>query len=726
MIIVLTMIILFCKILVVNLFLGVNFEKGLLSLSLSLKLAIASLAFIDTLSAEGMTLEQVEVTANKISENLKDVPQSVSAISAAEFEERGVKNVEELVKNIPNTSGVGGMYEGISTRGLNPSVYTSSNPITVYVGGVPQSNKDAAYIPLTNIERIEVLRGPSSAIYGKDSIGGVINMVLKEPDNEWSGSVGAEYGSHNSMLGLFEASGALVEDKLFLGLNGSASKEDGWIVNDINGKTANDKKNYNFGLNLKIVPIERLSIKIFGDFFHRQDDSLDELLIPKTEINRISRSEARHINLETPARVKQTSASGALHIKYELDSFDVTSATTYRHAKKDGLYDEDFGSKATYLHSDHHGLVTFLESKNDTFSEELRLSSNGGQSLKWVSGLYFENEKQVFGPIGDQYGDSGDKIVEDWPSVNRARTTSIFGQVIYPLAEKIDITLGSRYQQITKHIKMDYFKYFLGHAPGSPKFSLDEGRTFRAFLPKIALGYDLTAELNLYAMYSKGYLAGGFNFYSTGGTRGDNTFDAQTSDDYEVGIKGSYDRFRFSTALFHMDIKDTHIFRTDPSNPNVYFTGNADNSTSQGIEFEGILRASEGLDVNLAASLLRTKYGNYPNKDGSNNKGNKIEKNPEYKLSLGISYYAPMGMYTRIDGNLVGKTFFNAQNTIAQDSYFTADTKIGYLKDSFDVYLYVKNLTDKEYFSHLRERGRNVLATYGKGRTLGMGVRYGF
>lgn len=340
MIIVLTMIILFCKILVVNLFLGVNFEKGLLSLSLSLslKLAIASLAFIDTLSAEGMTLEQVEVTANKISENLKDVPQSVSAISAAEFEERGVKNVEELVKNIPNTSGVGGMYEGISTRGLNPSVYTSSNPITVYVGGVPQSNKDAAYIPLTNIERIEVLRGPSSAIYGKDSIGGVINMVLKEPDNEWSGSVGAEYGSHNSMLGLFEASGALVEDKLFLGLNGSASKEDGWIVNDINGKTANDKKNYNFGLNLKIVPIERLSIKIFGDFFHRQDDSLDELLIPKTELNRISRSEARHINLETPARVKQTSASGALHIKYELDSFDVTSATTYRHAKKDGLY----------------------------------------------------------------------------------------------------------------------------------------------------------------------------------------------------------------------------------------------------------------------------------------------------------------------------------------------------------------------------------------------------
>jgi len=97
-------------------------------------------------AAEDIVLGEVSVTANKISENLKDVPQSISVISDVDLEERGVKNVEELVKTIPNISGVGGMYEGISTRGLNPSIYTSSNPVTVYIGGVAQSNKDAAYI----------------------------------------------------------------------------------------------------------------------------------------------------------------------------------------------------------------------------------------------------------------------------------------------------------------------------------------------------------------------------------------------------------------------------------------------------------------------------------------------------------------------------------------------------------------------------------------------------
>ena len=616
-------------------------------------------------AAEDIVLGEVSVTANKISENLKDVPQSISVISDVDLEERGVKNVEELVKTIPNISGVGGMYEGISTRGLNPSIYTSSNPVTVYIGGVAQSNKDAAYIPVTNIDHVEVLRGPSSAIYGKDSIGGIINIVLKEPENEWRGSVGTEYGSNKYMMGLFETNGALIDDKLFLGLNGSASKEDGWIINDLNGDKANDKKNYNFGLNLKIVPTDRLTVKIRGDVFHRQDDSLDELFIPKSRFYDISKSEAKHINLETPARVKQTSTSGAIDLKYEFDKFDVTSATTFRRAKKDGLYDEDFGSKATYLHPDHYGLVTFLNSKNDTFSQELRFSSIDEQSFKWVGGLYFENEKQVFGPIGDQYGNGGNTIVEDWPSVNRAQTISTFGQVIYPVTSRFDVTLGGRLQQIKKHTKVDYFSYPLGHTPGTPAFSMDEKETFRTFLPKFALGYDLTNELNIYAMYSKGYLAGGFNFYTTGGSRKDNKFDAQTSDDYEIGLKGTYDSFRFSTALFYMAIKGTHIFYTDPNNSNIYYISNADKSTSMGVEFEGTLKASKEIDINLAASLLKTKYGNYINKDGSNNKGNRIEKNPEYKISLGASYYAPMGIYARLDGNMIGKTYFDEQNTLA-------------------------------------------------------------
>ncbi|MGB2553851.1 TonB-dependent siderophore receptor, partial [Campylobacter sp. MOP51] len=87
---------------------------------------------------------------------------------------------------------------------------------------------------------------------------------------------------------------------------------------------------------------------------------------------------------------------------------------------------------------------------------------------------------------------------------------------------------------------------------------------------------------------------------------------------------------------------------------------------SMGIELEGVARATKELAINMAASLLRTKYGNYISPNGKNNKGNKIEYNPEYKFSLGASYYAPFGLYARIDGNVIGKTYFDPQNSVAR------------------------------------------------------------
>lgn len=180
----------------------------------------------------------------------------------------------------------------------------------------------------------------------------------------------------------------------------------------------------------------------------------------------------------------------------------------------------------------------------------------------------YENEKQVFGPIGDQYGDGGGRtIVEDWPSINRAQTASVFGQIIYPITSKFDATLGGRYQQTRKHTKVDYFSYELGHNPGAPAFSMDEKATFRTFLPKIALGYDITDELNIYAMYSKGYLTGGFNFYTTGGSREDNKFDAQASDDYEIGVKGSYESLDFLPRYFIWTSRARIYFIPTPITP---------------------------------------------------------------------------------------------------------------------------------------------------------------
>ena len=171
---------------------------------------------------DAVRLGDITVTANKMEEDLQKVPQSVTVISEAELEEKGIRNVIDVIREIPNMSGVTTGHHGspVSFRGLNPSMFTNNNPVVVYIDGVPQSGKESFDASLANAERVEVLRGPQGSIYGKDAIGAVINIVTKKPENEWAGKIGAEYGSYNHMRGVFNAGGALLQDKLFLGING--------------------------------------------------------------------------------------------------------------------------------------------------------------------------------------------------------------------------------------------------------------------------------------------------------------------------------------------------------------------------------------------------------------------------------------------------------------------------------------------------------------------------
>ena len=685
---------------------------------LKFAIAISLAACPYTFAAQSVSLEEVKVTANKIEERLKDIPQSISVIDGIEIEEKEIRTVEDLLKSVSGISTTTGLHGGIFARGLNGSLFTRTNPVTIFIDGVAHGNQFGAYVPITNVERIEILRGPSSAIYGKDSIGGVINVVLKEPANEWSGSVGAQYGTYKYRIGTFETSGAVIDDILYIGINGSASKDEGWIANELTGKKSNGKELRNFGVNLKFIPTDRLSFKLFADSYRKKFNGADGMVIPYDKFGNIKKDDIKNVRLENETYTLEKSNSVALNVRYDFDKIDFNSITTYKKIDQSSNYDLDAGSKYFPFHDNR---IMFSDMSIKNFSQELRLSSDEEENLRWVSGVFFENEDIDIRRMGMQFATEMDA-----PAKMNSKTASIFAQAIYPIAQKLDLTLGGRYQKIKKDIKVDTYAYPIGSSKTNPFYSLENDASWNKFLPKIALEYALQDELSVYAAYSKGYLAGGFNSFPMSGTKEDNKFESQTSDNYEIGIKGAYDRFRFSAAAFYMDIKDTHIYVIDPSNPTNFMTGNADKSTSKGVEIEGELRATKELSVNMSASLLKTKYGNYMNQDGSNNKGNKIEYNPEYKLSLGASYYAPLGIYARIDGNLIGKTYFNPQNTTSRADYFTIDTKIGYMKRNLDVYLYAKNITDEEYFMNVFDRGYGVLVEYDKGRTFGVGVKYSF
>lgn len=335
------------------------------------------------------TLDAINVTANKFDENINEEPQSLSIITSEEFEEKEIKNIFDLLKSVPSMYVGSGLNERINVRGLNYSMFSHSNPVTMYVNGVSQSlSYGYNNLSLSNIERIEILRGPQSTIYGKDSIGGVINIIKKEPRNKLEASLGLEYGTNNYIQGVLSTSGAIVKDKFYLSLDAVASKDDGWIKNTLKGgEKANDKKRQDFSTTFKFTPSDELSFKLNTSTNKLRDNFIDGLFkYTINEAKNVSRKDIKNQAFEIPSYSKVGVNSGAFSIAYDLEKMKFTSITTYKKNNMERNLDYAFNDDPSL-----NDFYSFEDFEAKTLAQEFRISSE--KPFKYVTGIYYESEK---------------------------------------------------------------------------------------------------------------------------------------------------------------------------------------------------------------------------------------------------------------------------------------------------------------------------------------------
>lgn len=685
-------------------------------------------------STEGKKLDSVTVTANKVEENIQDVPQSITVIENEIIEEKGIKTVADIIREIPNMTGIPDHGMAVNFRGLNASMFTNNNPIVIYIDGIPTSDRYSYEASLQNIERIEVLRGPQGTLYGKDAIGGVINIVTKEPKNMTSGSIGFEYGTNNYMEGKFNLNTPLINDKLYFNFNTNISSDDGWITNTYNN---NDKaaktEEKKFGTSFFYKITDNLSTKLVlkkEKAKHYWQDGYGILNMPSpANINDFNRKTAENFGFEMPTIEKKEMDSQSLTFKYEADNYNIDAVTIHRKTDMDGIYEGDFTTGTSF-----DGSTMFNDSSTDFYSQEFRVSTKQTNGIRWVSGLYLDTQEHKQGPYGQDFKYSGsDFMYGNAISTTDSDTSALFGQVMIPLNEQVELTLGGRYQRIEKAIDMTVDSYMLDTNPSSPTvgqildndFDFDAKETWDIFIPKLALSYKINNNLTAYTSISKGYMPGGFNYYAASTNKDENMFEPQQSTNYEVGLKGTIDNLVFTAAIFRMDIKDIHVYRQVNGN---YFTDNADKAYSQGVEFDFTYFPTDTIEISGALGLIDTKYKSYNN--GTNDfSGEKIENTPSHTASLGIAYYHPNGFYARTDIRSQGNMHFydDANKTFPKiNSYSLVDAKIGYRFDDFDIYLYGKNLTDKEYINTYKGNSILSTATFGDPRFIGAGLTYQF
>lgn len=668
---------------------------------------------------EKLNLDKVTVTANKIEENLQDVPQSISIIDETLIEEKGITDIKGIIKEIPNMTDIPDHGIMVNFRGLNSSMFTNNNPVVIYIDGVPTTERMAYDISLANVEKVEVLRGPQGTLYGKDAIGAVINILTKDPTNEHQGSFAIEAGKDNHLLNTFNINGPIDHDKWFYGFNMQLKNEDGWITNELkDDHKANRYMDKKYSGYILYKPTDQLRAKWMASSYNTKKRwGKNHTLSGTSDLNEFKRSNAENVSFEVPTFEHIKTHSQSLSINYNFEPMQLDWITTYKKLDLDSDFDMDFGNGLTF-----NGLKQFNYTDSKTWTQEIRLS-NSSENLKWVTGVYWDDENREQGPYGVQSPMSGG-IEQNAVSESDSNTQAIFGQAIIPLGNDFELTLGGRYQKITKDIDLDMYMLPLG-TTGSPSFTLKDKQSWNTFIPKAALAYKINENLTSFLSVSKGYMPGGYNYFASSGTTSDNSFDPQKSINYELGLKGLIGDISFTASVFRMDIKDIHVFKIDSG---MYLTDNAQKAHSEGLEFDFTYFPNDEWEISGAVGLIRAKYDDY---DAGTTKydGEKIENTPSHTANLSVAYNNPQGYYGRLNIKNAGSTSFsNAGNNKfeSQSGHTSADIRIGYRFSDFDLYAYMNNITDEEYITSYKNNGMYGVATFNDPRTFGLGLRYKF
>ena len=702
--------------------LSTAFATGVVTL-----LMLAVLSAGSAMAADGdqttLNLDSITVTANKMDEDITDVPQSITVINDEVLKEKGIRDIPDVINEIPNMDFIPSTGGQVNFRGLNTSLFTSNNPVVLYVDGVAYSSQFGFEASLVNVERIEVLRGPQGTLYGKDAIGAVIKVVTKEPENEWHGNIGTEYGSYNDIQGSFNVNGPLIQDKLYLGLNGRYQQDDGWTTNDYTSNDEFNKSNlYSLGGYLLYTPTDRFTAKlVLSDDYSEVYGSNSCSLAGGADASEFNRDAAEHVSIDEESNEETESLAQSLHLKYELDSVTLSSTTTHRDFELEGVYDRDNMAGTNF-----DGLFMIDGNRTETWSEELRLVSNNTEGVRWVAGLYFDTEEVEKSPYAIQFPSPGSAFEMNFESETESETQALFGQAMIPFLDGFELTLGGRYQRINKEMDLDTYYYQVGSS-SDPMYSLKADETWDVFLPKVALSYRLNDNWTTYASVAQGYMPGGFNFNASSGSAKDNTFEPQRSTNYEIGVKGELDRARFAAAVFYMDIEDIHIMKYDNVS-GMYMTGNADSAHSLGAELELTYLLTNYLELTAAIGIISAEYDDYDTGTVVYD-GESIENTPSHTARIGAAYFHPNGFYARGDVMSKGENpYYDSANQDFRevDSYIVADVKVGYRLKGYDVYAYCNNLTDEEYMTSFRSDRMKSTASYGDPRTFGIGARYSF
>jgi len=666
----------------------------------------------DTAAAQSQRIDVITVTARRVEESITDTPMSLSVLTEADFVERQATDVLDIGKIVPNLTvnnfGNGNLsMAGIFIRGIGTQDHwiTTDPGVGLYVDGVYLGRQMGANLGLLNIERVEVARGPQGTLYGRNSMGGAVNLVTRKPNEESLGKLIVKTGSlgRASLDGYFNVP---LNDAWAVSLGGAYNRRDG--VGEF--RRASERRaevgemdQQSFRGALSFDPTDSASFLLTADYSNDEFGQVPYVI----ELLTTDPTRTFGVTADTLEPDPDDSASLATEIqkaKFETKGvsltglFDVSDSTRLKaivsHRKLDYIAGLDLDSTVTF---------TFPE-VGDTEQSSLEIQLNSDfEDWRFVGGLFYFKED------GSAVSDFDFGFPNNRPLDANQETTSYaaYASGSFFLTDRLTLGAGLRYTQDEKDA--DAALGLFGDAPGAPTrvFGSDD---WSALTWDVSLRYEYANRLNGYALISRGYQNGGFPARA-----GFNppeafvSFDPQYATNYEVGIKGQpNDNLLFSAAVFYTAYEDLQlVFNQAVQNGFLTITQNAGESESVGVEVDGTVLAGDHLRITGSVGYLDSEVTQVDPGVIATQEGFAPIFSPEWTVSLAptLSFAAANG--ATVDATLnfsyrsemYGQSFNSEQNRI--DSRSLVDLYVAYTSPSgnWSIAAYGKNVGDEVYES---------------------------
>lgn len=647
---------------------------------------------------DSVQLSEVVVTAEKRNQRIKELPTSVTSISLSRIESekaKSLRNISAIVPNFYMPEYGSKLTAPVYIRGVGSRINSPS--VGLYVDRVPYFEKSAFAFDFADVERIEVLRGPQGTLYGRNTMGGIINIVSRAPRNYREVRLSSDFGNYGYMKYNFSYNEPLT-NKLAVLLNAGYTERDGYFTNNFHKESVGSDFTKNASFKVRYNPIKPLVLtyKLGGEKSYEKGYPYGIL---------DSTNNVKEINYNYKSRYHRDILDNSLTASLYLNKFVITSVTGMQYLKDKQDIDQDFMPKDYY--QVQQGV------KQNQYTQEVVLTTNEFKNIDATLGVFgfIQNANRdidlLYGSDILQLKAPGLIPGSGYVKYNNEENSGIatFGQAtIKKIAGLFDITLGLRYDYEMNSLNYTYYTT-KGETSTLKKDTLFK-ESFSELLPKLAIRFYLPYNSSAYFTTSKGYRGGGFN---TAFVRPeDEVYTAEDSWNYEFGIKSNPLPFlSLNAAVFYIDWNNQQVSQRVPVGGNMI--KNAGKSYSQGVEFEFMATPLKNLQIGGNFGFTEAKYVDFkPNlSDTVNLKDFYLPFIPRYTFSSFIGYRVNFkseyikSAFAHLSVQGIGKQFWNDDNSKSQGAYSIVNGTIGVENQWVSLSLWSKNMLNQKYFPYM-------------------------